>query len=62
VDGDPEKAITVAEARSGMGSQGNLQLVPQGEVLEDQFNVAPKDRADQAKNQSEEFDSIIAGG
>jgi hypothetical protein len=24
-----------------VGSQGNLQLVPQGEVFEDQFGVAP---------------------
>jgi hypothetical protein len=39
-----------------MGSQGNLQLVPQGEVLEDQFDVASQERADQAKNQLEEFD------
>jgi len=39
-----------------MGSQGNLQLVAQNEVFEDQFGVASKERADQAKNQLEEFD------
>jgi hypothetical protein len=48
--------ILTTKARSGMGSQGNLQLVAQGEVFEDQFGVASKDRADQAKDQLEEFD------
>jgi hypothetical protein len=33
-----------------MGSQGNLQLVAQGEVFEDQFGVAPKARADQSED------------
>jgi hypothetical protein len=55
-DADPKKSITVAKARSGMGSQGNLQLVAQAEVFEDQFGVGSKDRADQAKDQLEEFD------
>jgi hypothetical protein len=39
-----------------MGSQGNLQLVAQGEVFEDQVGVASKDRVDQAKDVLEEFD------
>ena len=39
-----------------MGSQGNLQLVAQSEIFEDQFGVGFKERADQAEDQLEEFD------
>ena len=39
-----------------MGSQGNLQLVTQGEVFEDQFGIGSKERADQAKDELEQFD------
>lgn len=44
-----------------MGSQGNLQLVAQGEVFEDQFGVGSTERADQAKDQLQEFDHRAGG-
>jgi hypothetical protein len=40
---DPEDAIGVAEARTGMGPEDDLKLVTKGEVLEGEVTVrSPK--------------------
>jgi hypothetical protein len=43
-----------------MGSQGNLQLVAQGEVFEDQFGVGLK--KERTRPRTNLKSSIIAGG
>jgi hypothetical protein len=54
------KSITVAKARSGRGSQGNLQLVAQSEIFEDQFGVGSTEERTRLKTNLKS--SIIAEG
>jgi hypothetical protein len=54
------KSITVARARSGRGSPGNLQLMAQSEIFEDQRGVGSTEERTRLKTNLKS--SIIAEG
>ena len=56
IDPDPEDPITTAESRSRVGTDGNLELVTQDEILQNEIAARSKANDETAGQHEEEFE------
>ncbi len=55
-DKEPEELVTCAEAGPGLATEGDLKLLAEEQVLEEQAPAAAEDAGEGSEEEPEEFD------